>query len=306
MAIRGIPEKEQNRLKEEEKRKEMRMLFSEINTFFSIEDEPQTGYVWRDKNGQPTSYPRMLPEKMKTELKRPGPLSRKIEENQTPVGPQAMDIETQKRILQGLKKDRFAHTVQKVIIERKRMPIDDNDFQLVFDRDMKKRNLPKKEYIEAMIQILEELKEGHRDTWHSENITLIANYLEFLNKYQDESILTYERLLKDPQECKRITGIIENQCENGIFKGFKEAATVKPGTQLRIIYDLLTVDKLKNMVTMKGSINEARRVFFARFGLNAIRGREIEETDINIQAAYKPSKPNTEAKQELSLIFLNR
>lgn len=266
MAIRGLPNNSiENQEKEIFESKENHVRLREIihdihklAAIFSIEDEPRTGYFWHDKNGQPTTDPEKVIQKIPIDW----PTTRKAET--------------------------------------------DADFQFVFEREMKKRNIPKQAHIEVMTRTLEKLKEGNPDNWHFEYIKLIEDYLLFLNKCEDESILTYDRLFKDPQECKRITGIIENQCENGIFKGFKEAATVKPGTQLRIIYDLLTVDKLKNMVTMKGSINEARRVFFARFGLNAIRGREIEETDINIQAAYKPSKPNIEAKQELSLIFLNR
>ena len=101
MAIRGLPHNSiENQEKEifESKENHVRLReiiydIHELSAIFSIDDEPRTGFLWHDKNGQPTTDPEKVIQKIPIDW------------------PTTREAET------------------------------DADFQLVFDREVKKRNI---------------------------------------------------------------------------------------------------------------------------------------------------------------------
>ncbi|WP_423128230.1 hypothetical protein [Gaoshiqia sp. Z1-71] len=119
----------------------------------------------------------------------------------------------------------------------------------------------------------------------------------------DQSPLNYEKLFKDPKECARLTNIIINEgCKDGVFCGFKDV----PGNrraQLIEAYDIIKEQFLKPIYAgTKGTVEEAKKLFFMRFGWIGYRGTKPEgENLINLKKSTPAQSQSMRKDIELIL-----
>jgi len=126
-------------------------------------------------------------------------------------------------------------------------------------------------------------------------------YIQLIQSELKGGLTKYENLYKTPEDCQRITKIMDEHCSAGIFQGF-EGIEISAERQLSLIFELLH----KTHIFKHNLIGSAKNVFlclfYERFGYKGYR--DGKKTDYSISLRNKRTPRTGKEKEALTDIKL--